>query len=256
MADFKPIEVKVEGLDDIRRLSAALEQYNAARDGVEKLQNELNWFKGVNTDLLNQNEAYRGQIDSARQEGSRVACILRGEPVGPRDPGQPISVLESAALEAAEAVHNEKSAVKVIGGLREALKVERVALADRDKKIARLMDTIRRCDITHDQQAETIRAEREKIDQLMADAIQMAHRATLAESASRGHVEEIERLREEVAAAEAEIAQRDPLIKAIREGHVYAAFSEWVIPVEGEGKRAGQFREVRVTYSVDDLKCL
>ncbi len=44
MAEFKPIEVKVEGLEDIRRLSAALEQYNegdALRAELDRARAEL-----------------------------------------------------------------------------------------------------------------------------------------------------------------------------------------------------------------------
>jgi len=292
-----PIDIKLEGIEDIRRLSAALEQYNAKAG------------------------ACAADYKATAEEAARAVCILRGEPVAPRLPSQPISVLESAAQEASEAVYNQKSAIRVLGGalyvggvewvqdvarlvrdtstairhLREettpadttrqsplrdavgaAVKVIqnlRDRVAARDKEVARLMDTVRRCDITHEQQAETIRAEREKIDQLRADAVQMAHRATLAESASRGHVEEIERMRgttaardehiaalqlqlaareEELKAAEAEIAKRDPLIKAIREGHVYAAFGEWVVPRSA----ATEPGRISIYFDAGDKKCL
>ncbi len=87
-----PIDIKLEGIEDIRRLSAALEQYNAKAG------------------------ACAADYKATAEEAARAVCILRGEPVAPRLPSQPISVLESAAQEASEAVYNQKSAIRVLGG--------------------------------------------------------------------------------------------------------------------------------------------
>jgi septal ring factor EnvC (AmiA/AmiB activator) len=302
MADLaQPLILQIDGIKDIRRLSAALEQYNAKAGGwgfdADRLREEIEQRQiypttkdhkpgkleaaahdlikahrdvcadykltlGRETEMraeiakmtpeVEHHRKRRRDYENAAVANSRAVHILRGEPVGPRDPSQPISLLESAAVEASN----------LIEALREALKAERVTIAARDKEIDALrserglmqhsIDTWRgRCnDLQQKIDAAAPREPEVKLIAALKERLAAAN-ATICELA-RDNTE----LREEVAVAEAFAAKTKPFIEAARAGHVYAAFGQWVIPEEGEGKRAGKYREIRVSYSVEDLKCL
>ncbi len=110
MADLsQPLVLQIDGIKDIRRLSAALEQYNAKADATQAQ------YEACAADYKATREQIAKMTPGA-EGAERVISILRGDPVGPRDPSQPISALEAAAQEAAEAVHNQKSAIRVLGG--------------------------------------------------------------------------------------------------------------------------------------------
>lgn len=81
------IEVKIDGVEDMRRLSAALEQYNAgSQPQVEALRAEL--------------DKVRRQLHNGQGEVSWAAALIVGGPVALRAPGRPYSLIESVAVEA------------------------------------------------------------------------------------------------------------------------------------------------------------
>lgn len=81
-------DLRIEALDYARRLAATLEQYNADphTKQVEALRAEL--------------DRVRLQLQITGNAAAWAVGVLRGEPVPPRIPGVPISLLETAASEA------------------------------------------------------------------------------------------------------------------------------------------------------------
>lgn len=121
--------------------------------------------------------------------------------------------------------------------------IAKAAPVESDKKLAdALKMRLAEANDTIAKQADVIKHMHEEYHQLQAR--------------KQGADYDLERAKEEIAFAEAEAAKYKPLIEAVRAGHVYAAFGEWVIPEAGTATRAGLYREIKITYSVEDKRCL
>lgn len=157
MTEFKPIAVKIEGLEDMRRLSAALEQYNASSRGDAT---QINRIEAHLTDA-------RGKLAVLERATVRAVAILNGDPCRPPLPGEPLSVIEEAALSAKGAARRADEIGRVQRDLSEAR-----AELDRARVVAAA-------------DLETLRSRDNQIDQMAADIAKLTSRASIAEAANR-----------------------------------------------------------------------
>lgn len=66
MAKLEPVAIQIIGLEDMRRLSAALEQYNQnSPQQAGPLKNELAWFKEANANNLRMIDELHAQLDKS-----------------------------------------------------------------------------------------------------------------------------------------------------------------------------------------------
>ena len=238
-------DLRIEALDFSRRVTAALEQYAAqqqvdlhaeldrVRAQLHREQNETTWaaayivgdpvpprvpgktcslIESVAIEVRKQLTEARAELDKTRlslehaMEAARFAkSTLRGVPVGRvAGAGATLSLLESAAIEARKEIEDLRGANRAKDKEIEAGACKSEYLAD---KIAQLEQTI-------EGRAAVIKSLHAEYHELEARKMATQY--------------DLDRAKEEIAFAEAEIAKYKPLVEAVRVGAVFAWKGQWV----------------------------
>lgn len=257
MAEMK-MTIAIDGLKDMRRLSAALEQYNAnsASDAaqIKRLEGHLieardelayahNLIKNrrmrapgesYRTELLNEiaglvdrdvrreigsdHAATKHQLHTLEHAAERATAILNGEPVPPPLIGAPLTRLEEAALSAKGAARRAEEVGRVQRELSEAR-------AELDRLRADLRKEHKIKAFVNDE-CQRVRAAL-GLDPMSEIGAVVAAVKGLNDVIKYLRIEHQDRA-DELAAAEAEIAKCKPLIDAVKHGAVFATCGQWV----------------------------
>lgn len=162
-------DLRIEALDYARRVVAALEQQaEGTPQQIEALRAEL--------------DKVRHQLHNASNAAIWSAGVLRGEPVPPRSPGVPISLLETAASDAHTKIREQAREINSrdnqidqmaadIAKLTNRASIAEAANREKDKQLAVALDRVHQLEQVHDQQVAALTAARNNVDALQRDQV-------------------------------------------------------------------------------------